>query len=265
MSRFSFFRSAKQETASGESRPEFAADEAFIADSSGGKKNSRQNNAADPALPEKKRARRRLVGAVTLALSAIIVLPMVLDPEPKPVSQDVVIDISSRIKSPQAPKKDQDPAQPATPQAASSASAAPAVAVAAVAGAAVAATVGKPKAAVAEPAKPPAKPSESVAPQVVKTNKAASAESKTSEAKTAESVPQGKLIIQVAALATQKKAAELQARLKNAGIKSHTQKLATQAGERIRVRVGPFATRKEADGMCAKLGKIGLQCTLVAA
>lgn len=262
MSRFSFFRSAKQETASGESRPEFAADEAFIADSSGGKTNSRQKNAADPALPEKKRARRRLVGAVTLALSAIIVLPMVLDPEPKPVSQDVVIDISSRIKSPQTPKKEQDPA---TPQTASSASAAPAVAVAAVAGAAVAATVGKPKAAVAEPVKPPAKPSESVAPQVVKTNKAASAESKANEVKTAESVPQGKLIIQVAALATQKKAAELQARLKDAGIKSHTQKLATQAGERIRVRVGPFATKKEADGMCAKLGKIGLQCTLVAA
>ena len=36
----------------------------------------------------KKRARRRLVGAAALALFAVIVLPMIMDPEPKPVGEE---------------------------------------------------------------------------------------------------------------------------------------------------------------------------------
>jgi DedD protein len=58
---------------------------------------------------------------------------------------------------------------------------------------------------------------------------------------------------------------ELQGKLKSAGIKSYTQKVATQTGERIRIRVGPFASKEEADKMRAKLGKIGLNGTLVPA
>ncbi|BAN25937.1 SPOR domain-containing protein [Caballeronia insecticola] len=50
----------------------------------------------DPTLPEKQRARRRLVGAIALVLAAVIVLPMVLDSRPKPVTDDISIDIPSR-------------------------------------------------------------------------------------------------------------------------------------------------------------------------
>jgi DedD protein len=50
----------------------------------------------DPTLPEKQRARRRLVGAVALVLAAVIVLPMVLDSRPKPVTDDISIDIPNR-------------------------------------------------------------------------------------------------------------------------------------------------------------------------
>jgi DedD protein len=55
--------------------------------------------APDPVLPEKKRARRRLVGAIALALAVAIGLPMVLDSEPKPLANDIAIQIPAREKS----------------------------------------------------------------------------------------------------------------------------------------------------------------------
>ncbi|OLL27817.1 sporulation protein [Burkholderia sp. SRS-W-2-2016] len=53
----------------------------------------------DPTLPEKQRARRRLVGAIALVAAAVIILPMVLDSHPKPVTDDISIDIPSRPAS----------------------------------------------------------------------------------------------------------------------------------------------------------------------
>ncbi len=50
----------------------------------------------DPTLPEKQRARRRLVGAIALVIAAVIVLPMVLDSHPKPVTDGIAIDIPNR-------------------------------------------------------------------------------------------------------------------------------------------------------------------------
>ncbi|MGI4814557.1 MAG: SPOR domain-containing protein [Janthinobacterium lividum] len=47
----------------------------------------------DPTIPEKHRARRRLVGAVALALAAIVILPMVLDSHPRPMTDDISIAI----------------------------------------------------------------------------------------------------------------------------------------------------------------------------
>ncbi|AMM17130.1 sporulation protein [Burkholderia sp. PAMC 28687] len=54
----------------------------------------------DPTLPEKQRARRRLVGALALVAAAVIVLPMVLDSHPKPVTDDISIDIPTRPAAP---------------------------------------------------------------------------------------------------------------------------------------------------------------------
>ena len=54
----------------------------------------------DPMLPEKKRARRRLIGATALVLAAVIGLPMIFDSEPRPISQDINIQIPPRDKAP---------------------------------------------------------------------------------------------------------------------------------------------------------------------
>ncbi len=53
----------------------------------------------DPTLPEKQRARRRLVGAIALVIAAVVVLPLVLDSHPKPVTDDIAIDIPNQAVS----------------------------------------------------------------------------------------------------------------------------------------------------------------------
>lgn len=60
---------------------------------------SARRSANDPLLPEKKRARRRLVGAVALALAAAVGLPMLLDSAPKPLAGDIAIQIPSKDKA----------------------------------------------------------------------------------------------------------------------------------------------------------------------
>src|SRR5471032_2548341 len=50
---------------------------------------------SEEELQLRKRARRRLVGAIALVTIVAVFLPMVLDHEPKPVRQDVSIRIQS--------------------------------------------------------------------------------------------------------------------------------------------------------------------------
>jgi DedD protein len=61
----------------------------------------------DPALPEKQRARRRLVGAIAMVVAAVVILPMVLDSHPKPVTDDIAIEIPNR-PAPKASADDED-------------------------------------------------------------------------------------------------------------------------------------------------------------
>src|SRR5690349_22620442 len=58
----------------------------------------------------KKRGRRRLVGAVALVLLAVVVLPMVFDPEPKSTLPPVSVRIPGENDTPFTPKL---PAKPA--------------------------------------------------------------------------------------------------------------------------------------------------------
>jgi DedD protein len=51
----------------------------------------------------KRRGRRRLVGAVALVLLAVIVLPMVFDPEPRPAAPPVSVRIPGENEAPFKP------------------------------------------------------------------------------------------------------------------------------------------------------------------
>ena len=257
MSWFSFLRKNKQEAAPDESEFYSHAEDLAVA-SRAGRRSKAKDEPNDPVLPEKKRARRRLVGAVALTLGLIIVLPMVLDSEPKPVSDEVVIKIPSRDKlsklsasRPSAsivvsltPDKHSEAPQSAnTPDPA------------------------------AVPVAPNPKPPENEKPAAVEkpappkpvqeSAKAVKSSANENDAKPAADAAKGKLVIQVAALASQEKVNELQSKLGKAGIKSHTQTVATQGGERIRVRIGPFNSKAEAEKICPKLDKMSLKCTIL--
>lgn len=75
----------------------------------------------DDELQLRKRARRRLVGAIVLVLLVVVFLPMVLDHEPRPLAPNVVVTIpaqgSAESKFPEQP--------PASPAAATPVPAAP--------------------------------------------------------------------------------------------------------------------------------------------
>jgi DedD protein len=70
-------------------------------------------------------------------------------------------------------------------------------------------------------------------------------------------------VVQVGAFADLAKAKEARAKLEHAGIKTYTQDVDTKDGKRTRVRVGPFATKEEAEKTAEKIRKLNLQATVL--
>ncbi|MEN9831985.1 MAG: hypothetical protein RLZZ487_1590 [Pseudomonadota bacterium] len=70
-------------------------------------------------------------------------------------------------------------------------------------------------------------------------------------------------VVQVGAYADLAKAKEVRAKLESAGFKTYTQEIDTKDGKRIRVRVGPFATKEEADKTAEKIRKLNLQTSVL--
>lgn len=105
MGLFSFFGKNKQGRAAEDSGRFYSKDDdAAIGERARAKRASNAGGATrrpgnDPMLPEKKRARRRLVGAIALALAAAVGLPMLLDSEPKPLAGDIAIQIPAKDKA----------------------------------------------------------------------------------------------------------------------------------------------------------------------
>lgn len=332
MGLFSFLRKNKQDSApdQGEYRSRSAEQSSVLrsrtsrASTTSGRTASARGKAgkdaaaADPLLPEKKRARRRLIGAVALALAVVIVLPMILDSEPKPLNEDIAIQIPSKDQPAAAADVAQTDtgasvaAQPAPADNGKLASASSSLdqkeEIVEPSNVAPPAVVTPPVAAVAQPKpaeKPAVKPEEKkpverkeepkhkeepkkdvkkdapkkevkdAAKPKVDTHDAhddsaralAILEGKSSSAAQDKkpAAAGGKFVIQVAALATQEKVNELRNKLSGAGIHSFTQKIATQAGDRTRIRVGPFGSRDEAEKMGARIKKLGLNATIVPA
>lgn len=273
MGLFSFFRKNQQKSSAGNSDFYSRSDE-DVPSGRGKRKGSKRDEPVDPVLPEKKRARRRLVGAIALVLAVVIGLPMILDSEPKPLSDDINIQIPSR-DTPVAAVR-QEPASVAeteqnAAQGAEAEQDAPVKAVTPEPTPPKAEPQTKPaasteqKPAVAPKAETPApKPAAPSAEAVQHAADEARARA-ILEGKPVASAPKasGKVAIQVAALASQDKVNELQKKLQGAGLKTYTQKVATSSGDRIRVRVGPFANEAEAEKARAKLTKLGLTGKLI--
>ena len=72
-----------------------------------------------------------------------------------------------------------------------------------------------------------------------------------------------RLVVQVGAFADVDKAHEIRLKLEKAGLKTYTQVTETAAGKRIRVRVGPFASKADADKAASKIKTLDLSATVL--
>jgi DedD protein len=99
----------------------------------------------------------------------------------------------------------------------------------------------------AEPA--PAKAPDAARAQALLEGKAAQAE--------------GRFVVQVGAFADVAKARETRLKVEKAGLKTYTHVAETKDGKRIRVRVGPFATRAEADKAAHRIKELDLPAAIL--
>ncbi len=159
-----------------------------------------------------------------------------------------------------------------------SAAPAPNSSIAAAAGAAVAgAAVAAATVAAAAPPKPAAKPAPQAAapaapqpaarvvaevapkpPAAPKPAPAAAVAVAAVPAAAAAQAQQGRFVVQVGAFADPKTLGEARQRVEKLGLKTYTQEVATPAGKRTRVRVGPFASRDLAQAAANKLKAGGI-------
>jgi DedD protein len=226
-----------------------------------------RSEAADPAVEDlKRRARRRLVGAIVLALAAAVILPLLLESDPKPLGDDVSIQIppidNGRFITPLSPAKQTDgkvapeavgastPAKPPT--------AAPVVPDEAKPISPVVVT-DKPAQAVPADAAPAGPSATSIVTPNPEPQKPATPASKAGlgDASLAVAAPTGGFVVQLAAFADAKAAATLLSKLKSVGFPAYTEVSKTPQGIMRRVRVGPYATREIADGEMVKLKAAG--------
>lgn len=184
---------------------------------------------SDEELQLKKRARRRLVGAVALVLLIVVFLPMILDSEPKPLNQDIAITIPP-IPSPESIQQNSAPAVTPAPV--------PAIPPR-VAGMPAPAPEVQPDPAPSVEAKPePVKP-EIPAPKPVQKH----------EIKAPASRPAGEesFVVQLGAFSSAANAKALQKKLQDNKFKAYTELVKNAGGDRTRVRVGPYPTRDAAE------------------
>lgn len=69
--------------------------------------------------------------------------------------------------------------------------------------------------------------------------------------------------MQIGAFAEVPRAREARLKVEAAGIKTYTQVVETKDGRRIRVRVGPFAGKSEADKAAETIRKLGLSAAIL--
>ncbi len=176
-------------------------------------------------LQLKKRARRRLVGAVALVLFVIVFLPMMLDNEPRQMSQDVSISIpplaQQNLPEPEPESVAREPLRfrPVEP------------------------LEGTELAAVPKPAQQQQARSNSES-EPVPTSRVAV---KQPAAQTEKTSANDGFVVQLGAFSNSGNAARLAAKVRENQFKAYTQVVSTTNGERTRVRVGPYPTRAAAE------------------
>ena len=213
-------------------------------------------------LELKRRGRRRLIGAFTLGLLAIVFLPMLFDSAPK---KDQANSREIAIQVP--PKEGLSPLPAPTPS-----TAPPAVA--------ITPTPAPPSAPLTAPTASPASAPPSASTAIAKPEtkgepkSAALAATPATGAKSATLPPiaapikappllkQG-FVVQIGAFKDAANAQQIVASMKEAKLPVFTDSIATSGGSVIRVRVGPFASKEKADSALAQVKLAGADGKIV--
>ena len=233
---------------------------------------------ADAVLQARTRARQRLIGAAVLVVIGVIGFPLVFETQPRPIPVDIPIVIPRKEGAPplvmppprsgagaNAPLVVAEPVPPASAAQVASPTEEVITETREQSGKEVgkAATPSTPPPVVAEKAAPKPVAAEA-APKPVVEPKASTASADAGRAKAllegaeAAKASGARFVLQVGAFAEASAARETRLKVEKLGMKTYTQVADTPAGSRIRVRVGPFATRDEADKALAKARSAGL-------
>ncbi|MDT3669844.1 MAG: SPOR domain-containing protein [Aromatoleum sp.] len=214
-------------------------------------------------LELKKRSRRRLVGAAALALLAAIMLPMVMDQEPGSPTQDIQITIPDReadstlarpiadgsaaVPDPQIAALPDEQSGSTAPEADVPIPPAPAEAP-------------PPAAATSKaPAPPPRAPERAPVPPAPAAKDDGARAIALLEGKNPRVPVDESFVVQVGAFGEASKANAVGTDLKKRGFAAYTEK----AGTVTRVRVGPFASRDDAEKVAARLRDGGMKGVVV--
>jgi DedD protein len=209
---------------------------------------------SEEALQMKRRARRRLVGAIALVTFVIIILPLILDKEPGPAGPPLDVEIpkqeSGGFASRAVPPVPQMPAAPTAGKNTET----PAVKV-------------EPLPAKTEPPQVKAEPPQVGAePAVVQKGAPAPAQpvGKAEQERAQATIGDQTWIVSLDAFSNATNVKQLRTKLSAAGVNSYTEPVKTNKGELTRVRAGPFASREAAEKARAKLNAMGLKPGAVA-
>lgn len=235
------------------------------------------------------RARRRLIGAFVLLVVGVIGFPLLFDTQPRPLPADTPIEVQPRdlaaapsngSKPLLMPPPDAGAEGPASqPSASGERHDAPAVATdvpaetpAGVPAPGATAAAGEVAPAAQSPAPaprtataPPAAPTLAAPPAATgaRANEGARARALL-EGAAATAPAAGRFVVQVGAYSEAAALNLARQRVEKLGLKTYTQVIDTDAGKRTRVRIGPYATRDQADAAAAKVKAAGLPAAILA-
>ena len=203
------------------------------------------------------RARRRLIGASLLLAMGVLGFPLLFETQPRPIAVDIPIEI---------PRKDLSPPLllPTARPAPAVAAAAPDAPVEPAAAASTQQASPRPAESRAAPAVALPKPASSVAPRSEDGQRAqALLEGKAAGAGAASQAAAARMVVQIGAYSEPDKLHEARMKVEKLGMKTYTQVIESDAGRRTRVRVGPFATRDEAQKAAERIKAAGLPAAIL--
>jgi len=238
------------------------------------KRSGAKNEMQDPALPQKQQARWRFIGASILALVAIVLLPLALESEPRQSMANVQVSIPDRedLGRQTAYWPDNSFKRPVVAQAGGDKNGLftrqeplkvdanrfnPG-------GAPAARAILPVDAQASESA--PAKPTvvAKVSPPKVSVPKAPPMPERRTDRNQLQSASPSGYVVQIGAFSSRKGARAQVKRARELGFKAYTERITTKKGDRIRVRVGPYLDRIQANKARGKLRDKGIDTALIA-